>query len=110
MTAPIAGVMETLNAGQTATGSGTVFQARPLNRAFQAWMAGNGAISATVLIEASNDGQNFGTRTTLNLTGNNYASQVFNDTLAPFPFVRATVTAISGNSAAVTVTMGGSNP
>jgi len=102
--------METLNAGQTVTGSGTVFQARPLNRAFEAWMNGTGALSATVLIEASNDGINFGTRSTLNLSGNNYASQLFNDTLAPFPFVRATVTAISGTGAAVTVTMGGSNP
>ena len=111
MTAPIAGVMETILNGVTSAQAGTIYQARPLNRAFQAIVNGSGAVSATVLIEVSNDGINFATRSTLSLSGTTgYASQAYVDTLSPFPFVRGSLTAISGAGAAATLTMAGSNP
>ena len=107
---PIAGTLEyILNAATTPT-TGTVFQARPLNRAFQAFVTGTGTVTATVLIEVSMDGVNWATRQTLNINGvagTNAASAVFNDTLAPFPFVRGTLTGITGTNAACTLYMSG---
>ena len=109
MTAPIAGVLETILDSVTANTTGAAYQARPLNRCFLAFIKGTGILSATVLLECSMDGVNFATRQSLSLSGTGYAALAYNDTLSPFPFVRASVTAISGTGA-VSVQMAGSNP
>lgn len=107
---PIAGSMETIIAASAILVTGTVFQARPLNRAFQAFVDGAGAVTATVLLEVSMDNVHWATRATLTINGTagqNSASAVFNDTLAPFPFVRGSLTAITGASAVCTLLMSG---
>jgi hypothetical protein len=111
MVQPIAGILETIIDGSTTTVIGTAYQARPLNRCFICFIRGSGSVTATVLLECSMDGINFATRQSVTLSGaNGYASFAYNDALSPFPFVRASVSAISGTSAAVTVQMAGSNP
>lgn len=75
---------------------------------YQATVVGTGAVSATVKIEVSNDGVGWlsDTTSTLALSGTNIASAGFSSS-APWQYVRANITAISGTGAAVTVTVGG---
>ena len=76
---------------------------------FQAWVSGTGAVSATVVIDCSNDD----TKTywcstplgTITLSGTTISSDGFTTT-APWKYTRARVTAISGTGAAVVVVMG----
>lgn len=75
------------------------------DRTYQASVAGTGAVTATVIVEGSNDGVNFLTLATITLSGTTSASDGFSST-ANWPCVRARLTAISGTGAAVTVTMG----
>lgn len=87
----------------TATGANVrVFQ---VNRTFQATVSGTGAVTATVIVESSNDGANFLTLGTITISGTTSASDGFVST-ATWEYVRARLTAISGTGAAVTVTMG----
>ena len=76
---------------------------------FQAWVTGTGAVTATVTIECSNDDtlQNWCTTVlgTITLSGATSSSDGFTTT-APWKYVRAKVTAISGTGAAVVVLMG----
>ena len=67
-------------------------------------------ITATVIIEVSMDGINWATRTTISISGTagtNGASGVYVDTLSPFPYVRGSLTAITGTNAACTLLMSG---
>lgn len=73
-------------------------------RTFQATVSGTGAVTSTVLIQVSNDGTNYITAGTITLSGTTSATDGF-VLDAPWAYVRANVTAISGTSAAVTVTM-----
>lgn len=79
---------------------------------FQAIETGTGAISATVIIQASNDentykgtASNWITISTITLSGTTSATDGVT-TVAPWKYVRAGVTAISGTGANVQVLMG----
>lgn len=97
-----------LNAATAAkTGDAENTDGRPADCTFQASIVGTGAVTATVIIEGSNEGPagNFLTIATFTLSGTTtdsagVASQ------AKWAFIRARMTAITGTSAAVTVTMG----
>lgn len=79
---------------------------------FQGIINGTGAVTATVLIQGSNEEatylgtkSNWVTLATLSLTGTNTDTK--GDTnLAPWHYIRASVTAISGTGATVEVLMG----
>lgn len=91
-----------LNNGRTSIGADSPFDIddNP-NRAFQATVAGTGAVSATVLIQVSNDATNWITLATITLSGTNSATDGVAMSAA-WGFVRGNVTAISGTGAAVT--------
>lgn len=75
------------------------------NRTYQATVSGTGAVSATVLVLASDDGVGWVTLGTITLSGTGTASDGF-AALAPWMEVEGDVTAISGTGAAVTLTVG----
>lgn len=91
----------------TATVTGETAQGFARGMTFQAsGVTSSGSGSATVNINVSNDGQTWMVLGTITLTlgttatGNGFAAD------APWAYVRACITAISGTGAAVTVTMG----
>lgn len=93
--------------GATTTGAGSTFgPATSGEKTFQAVVTGSGSVSATVLIQVSNDVTNLGwiTLGTITLTGTTTATDGF-ATQAGWAYYRANVTAISGTSAAVAVTV-----
>ena len=90
-----------LNAATTVS-SGASFPGGSGNSTYQATVRGTGAVSATVLIEASNDGENYLTLATITLSGTNSSSDGFSSNSA-WASVRANLTAISGTNTAVTV-------
>ncbi len=80
--------------------------------AFQAIVTGTGAVSATVLIQGSNEEATWlGTKSnwitigTISLSGTTTATDGLT-TIAPWKYMRASVTAISGTGATVEVLMG----
>lgn len=75
------------------------------DRAFQASVVGTGAVTATVLIEASNDGVNYLLVATITLSGTTSASDGYVCNVG-WGYMRARLTAISGTGAAVTVALG----
>jgi hypothetical protein len=94
--------------GVTTTTTGSTNDLAGLDNAernFIANVAGTGAVAATVLVEVSNNGTHWMTLGTITLSGTTSAADGFvgDDT---WQFVRGRVTAISGTSAAVTLTMG----
>lgn len=96
----------TSNASSTA-----VYKESPYS-AFQAIINGTGSVSATVAIQVSNEeatGQgtnsNWITIGTISLSGTTTATDGFT-TIAPWRFVRATVSSITGTGATVEVIMG----
>jgi hypothetical protein len=88
-----------------AVATGGSLRVDQVNRTFQVTVAGTGSVSATVVIEGSNDGTNFLALAAVTLSGTNSASDGF-VSQAKWTYVRAKLTAISGTGAAVTVTMG----
>lgn len=72
---------------------------------YQATIVGSGAVTATVLIQFSNDNVGWITGATITLSGTGSASDGFSSNAA-WKYRRANLTAISGINAAVTVTMG----
>lgn len=93
--------------GATTTGAGSTFgPATSGEKAFQAVVSGSGSVSATVLIQVSNDVTNLGwvTLGTITLSGTTTATDGFVSE-ASWAYYRANVTAISGTSAAVAVTV-----
>ncbi len=72
---------------------------------FQATISGTGAVTATVLIQVSNDASNWITLGTITLSGTTSATDGFASS-APWAYVRSNCTAISGTSAALSVVMG----
>lgn len=90
------------NATTTSTGS-WMFKDAP-KASFQATVTGTGAVTATVVFDVSNDGENAVSTTlgTITLSGTTSASDGFT-TDAPWKYVRARVTAISGTGATVNV-------
>jgi hypothetical protein len=94
----------TLLSAATVTGAGTAFARSDDGKAtYQAAIAGTGAVSATVVIEVSNDSANWITLGTITLSGTTSATDGFASN-AVWLLNRANVTAISGTNAAVTVT------
>lgn len=98
-------------AGNATTGPLAIYKESPLST-FQAMVAGTGAVSATVVIMGSNEdatgqgtNQNWVTLGTITLSGTTSATDGF-ATNAPWRFVSAWVTAISGTGATVQVLMG----
>jgi hypothetical protein len=93
--------------GRTTTGTGNfVYKDSPL-ACFQGVVSGTGAVTATINIEYSNDGINACSTVagTISLSGTTVSSDGFTSE-APWKFVRANVTAISGTGATVQVYMG----
>ena len=74
---------------------------------FQATVTGTGAVTATVLIEGSNDGVYWCSTplATITLSGTTSSSDGFT-TQAPWKFIRANATSISGTGANIQVYMG----
>lgn len=100
------GYVHNLMTGKTSTGAGSwMFKDSPYS-AFQATVTGTGAVTATVEIEVSNDGVNAVDTVmgTITLSGTTSHSDGFTSE-APWKYVRANVTAISGTSASVDVLM-----
>lgn len=93
-----------LNAA-TAVSTGAAMDGGSANRTFQASVKGTGTVGATVIVEGSNDGENFLALGTVTLSGASPQSDGFASS-APWAMVRARLTAISGTSAAATVVMG----
>ena len=92
-----------INANTTITGGAVQFQ-------FPAWtvqasVAGTGAVTATVEIHVSQDAEGWMTIGTITLSGTTLASDGF-AVAAPWGFVRAKVTAITGTGAKVKVIVG----
>ena len=80
---------------------------------FQAIVNGTGTVGATVVIQVSNEestGQgtnaNWITLGTITLSGTTTNTDGFNSTSCPWRYVRASVTAVSGTNAVVSVIMG----
>lgn len=66
----------------------------------------NGAGAATIVIQVSNDGSNWLTLGTISLTLSTTSSSDGFAADAPWAYIRANITALSGTGAAVTVIMG----
>lgn len=96
----------------TSTGPGAALQVNSNNpqlpkRTFQAYVKGSGSLTASVDIQVTNDlnsGQ-YLTLGTINLSGSGSATDGFVSD-APWMYVRANLTSVSGTNAAVTVAMG----
>jgi hypothetical protein len=73
-------------------------------RNFVCSVEGTGAVSATVLLEASNNNQQWFTLATFSLSGTDSDADGYVSDDA-WQFIRAKVTAVSGTGAAVTMTM-----
>ena len=89
----------------TATGNG-IYKDSPYST-FQATVTGSGAVTATVAIDCSNDGTNWCSTVlgTITLSGTTGLADGFTTT-APWKYIRARVTAISGTGATVVCLMG----
>ena len=93
--------------GVTAIGTGAwVYKDAP-KATIQATVTGTGAVTATVVIDCSNDGVNACATAlgTISLSGTTSASDGFT-TDAPWKFIRARTTAISGTNATLVVLKG----
>ena len=100
-------VRELLGSGVTTTSTGgAVYKDSPYST-FQAIVVGTGAVTATVVFDVSNDSVNWCTTVlgTITLSGTTSSSDGFTTT-APWKYVRARVTAISGTGATVTANIG----
>lgn len=86
----------------TATGSGTPRVGQAGDHTFSASLAGSGSISATVLIEVSNDLLGWATLTTLTLSGTGSASAQSSQT-ASHAYWRATVSSITAGASLTVV-------
>lgn len=87
------------------TDTGALIPVNCGKRTFQANVVGTGAVTATVVIEVSNDGTNVVTLGTIGLSGTTTAVDGFASD-ASWAFVRARISAISGTGATVNVFMG----
>ena len=95
----------------SAVASSPIYKDSPYS-SFQAIVTGTGAVTATVVIQATNEeATRLGTSTnwinigTISLSGTTTATDGFT-TIAPWRAMRANVTGVTGTSAAVSVIMG----
>lgn len=92
-------------AASPATGTTTPLLPENGKATFQAVLKGTGAITATILLEVSNDGENWLTLATFTMAGTTVVTDgAVSD--APWAYVRARLTAITGTSANASVFMG----
>lgn len=93
--------------GVLVTGAGSAHYKDSPYSTFQATVTGTGAVTATVAIQCSNDGTNWCSTAlgTITLSGTTSSSDGIT-TIAPWKFIRANVTAISGTGATVVCLMG----
>jgi hypothetical protein len=93
--------------GATSTITGTWKYKDAAEASYQATVTGTGSISATVIIDVSNDGINAINTPlgTIVLSGTTTDSDGFTSN-APWKFVRARISAISGTGATVSVNTG----
>ena len=89
----------------TTTATGTAIYKDAPKATLQATVSGTGAVSATVIIDVSNDALNWIPAVTFTLSGTTSATDG-TATDASWKYVRSRVTAISGTGAKVTVLMG----
>ena len=101
------GKVDEILSAATATGAGGAIYKTSPKTTFQATVAGTGAVTATVKIESSNNAVSWCSTAlgTITLSGTTTSTDGL-ATDAPWKYVRANVTAISGTGAAVTVLMG----
>ena len=76
---------------------------------FQATVTGTGAVSATVVVEVSNDESNWLALATITLSGTDSSSDGFAQDRVPWSVIRGRIAAISGTSAKVNLIQGWSN-
>jgi hypothetical protein len=88
-----------------ATGTSTHIGAGIPHRTYSASVTGTGALTATVVIYGSNDGMTWNDLGTITLSGTSNATDGF-PSVAPWEWVRADLTALSGTGAIVNVMMG----
>lgn len=93
-----------LNGSTTTIIGNPVFASGP-DRTYQATVIGAGAVSATIIIEGSNDNVAYLSLGTITLSGTNSASDGFASNAA-WAYVRARITAIAGTGAVVTASLG----
>ena len=93
--------------GVTTTSTGGAHYKDSPYSTFQATVTGTGAVTATVVIDCSNDGTNWCSTVlgTITLSGTTSSADGFTTT-APWKYIRARVTAISGTGATVVCLMG----
>jgi hypothetical protein len=93
--------------GATATGPGTATDGSSPggSKTFQAVLTGTGALTATVLIQGSNDNSHWTTVATISLDGSDDVSDSA-ETTKSFVYWRANIGAIAGTSASVDVITG----
>lgn len=104
---PILATPRTLLNGVISTTTGSTYDAGPegiTGRTFVANVAGTGAVTATVLVQVSNNNSHWITLATITLSGTTSADDGFVADES-WQYVRGKVTAISGTGAAVTLTM-----
>lgn len=101
------GTVLTVLAASTATVDGNAVYKDAPKGAIQATVVGTGAVTATVIVDGSNDGTYWCATAlgTITLSGTTSSSDGFT-TDAPWKYIRARLTAISGTGATVNVTMG----
>lgn len=102
----MAAIITTLLDAVTATGAGSSVQPVLPQRTFSCVVAGTGAVTATVLVQVTNDATNgpWMTAATFTLSGTTSASDGV-ALEAPWAYVRGNVSAITGTGAAVTLKM-----
>jgi hypothetical protein len=93
--------------GKTSTGAGALVYKDSPKATFHGIVSGTGAVTATITIEYSNDGVNVLSTVggTITLSGTTTASDGFTSD-APWKYVRANVTALTGTGATAQVYMG----
>lgn len=89
----------------TAPAVGDRISGQPKDRTFQATVSGTGAVTASVVIEASNDANGWLSAGTITLSGTDLASDGFPSTTM-WSHVRARLVSVTGVGAKVDVTMG----
>jgi len=95
----------TLLSAVTSTGAGTANTGNPAQsgwKTFQAKVVGTGSVTATVKVQASNDGSVWEDLGIITLSGTTSANDGF-ASVASWAYYRGNVTAISGTGAAVTL-------
>lgn len=89
----------------SSTGVGVGISVQSPHRTFQGVVSGSGAVSATIVVEVSNDNVNWLNLGTITLSGTNTANDGF-ASLAVWEYVRGSITAISGTGATASLIMG----